>query len=119
MTLVLIAIGAAIGAPLRFIVDGAITARARGAMLPWGLFIVNVVGSAVAALVLATTTGDLRLMLTIGLCGAFTTFSGFGWESLRLWSSARGAFWATVIGMPLACTAVFLLVWSVAGAVSP
>ena len=119
MTLVLIAIGAALGAPLRYLVDRSVTTRARGAAFPWGLFTVNVIGSAVAAVVLATTSGDLRLLLTVGLCGAFTTFSGFGWEASRLWSTARGAFWVTVIAMPLACTAAFLLAWSLAGAVSP
>ena len=119
MTLVLIAIGAAIGAPLRYLVDRSVTSRARGRAFPWGLFTVNVVGSGVAAVVLATTTGDLRLLLTIGLCGAFTTFSGFGWESVSLWSTARAAFWATVIGMPLACTAAFMLVWALLGGVSP
>lgn len=119
MTLVLIAIGAAIGAPLRFLVDQSVTTRARGSAVPWGLFTVNIVGSALAALVLATTSGDVRLMLTIGLCGALTTFSGFAWDAVRLWSTARGAFWATVIGMPLACTAAFMLTWSLVGALSP
>ena len=111
MTWVLIAIGAAVGAPLRFVVDSAITARVRHSRIPWGLFAVNVIGSAVAAVVIATTDDGLRLLLTVGLCGAFTTFSGFGWEATRLWSTARGAFWATVIGMPLACTAAFMLPW--------
>lgn len=119
MTLVLIAIGAAIGAPLRYLVDRSVTSRARGAAFPWGLFTVNVIGSAVAAVVLATTSGELRLLLTIGVCGAFTTFSGFGWEAVRLWSTARTAFWATVVGMPLACTAAFMFAWAVVGALSP
>ena len=112
MTLLLIAIGASIGAPLRFILDRAITDRARDAQIPWGLFAVNVIGSCAAAIILATTDGALRLMLLVGVCGAFTTFSGFGWDAVRLWSTARGAFWATVLGMPLACAAAFLAGWA-------
>jgi len=111
-------IGGAVGAPLRFAVDRAVTNRVAGVdpprEFPWGLLVVNGVGSAIAGLVLATTTGDLRLLLLVGLCGALTTFSGFAWEADRLWSTARTAFWAAILVMPLACVGLFIGTWQVA-----
>ena len=68
-----------------------------------------------AGLVLAWTTGSLRILLLAGFCGAFTTFSGFGWEAHRLWDASRRAFWAAVVVMPVACVAGFLIAWKLAG----
>lgn len=112
-----VVLGGAIGAPLRFLVDGAVTRRTAGATppreFPWGLFVVNVLGSLAAGVVLAATSGDLRVLLLAGFCGAFTTFSGFAWEADRLWSAARSAFWAAVVAMPVACVVAFLVGWRV------
>lgn len=107
--------GGAVGAPLRYLLDRAVTTRTAGTQppreFPYGLLVVNVLGSAIAGLVLATTTGDLRVLLLAGFCGAFTTFSGFGWEVTRLWDTSRGTFWAAVLVMPAACLAAFLGFW--------
>ena len=113
-----IVVGGAIGAPLRFLVDRAVTGRVAGVEppreFPWGLMVVNGVGSALAGVVLATTTGDLRVLLLVGLCGSLTTYSGFAWEADRLWSTARGVFWAAVLVMPTACVALFVASWQTA-----
>ena len=78
----------AMGAPLRYLVDGAIQDRTEGAF-PWGTFLVNVSGS----LLLGFLTGlalyhafpdTPRIILGTGFCGAYTTFSTFGFETLRL-----------------------------------
>lgn len=114
-TIAAVIAGAAIGAPLRYLVDLLVTERAAamGAarQFPWGLLVVNVLGSAIAGIVLATVTGDLRVLLLSGFCGAFTTFSGFAWETDRLWATARSAFWAAVLVMPAACVGAFLVAW--------
>ena len=119
MTWLAVVVGAAVGAPLRFLVDQWVTertARPGGAgVFPWGLLAVNVSGSAVAGVVVALATGDLRGLLLVGLCGAYTTFSGYAWETTRLWPQARAAFWASVVVMPAACVAAFLLAWRFAG----
>lgn len=113
-----VTLGAAIGAPMRYLVDRWVTARASGpsglAAFPWGLLTVNVIGSAIAGPVLALTTGDLRTFLLIGFCGAFTTFSGFGWETNRLWSRNRVVFWIAIVAMPVACTGAFLITYNMA-----
>ena len=78
----------AIGAPLRYLVDGAVADRAEG-VFPWGTLIVNASGS----LVLGLLTGlalyhafpsEPRIVLGTGFCGAYTTFSTFTFETVRL-----------------------------------
>ena len=56
---------------------------------PWGVLLVNVVGSAVGGVVLGLAqrgdvSGDIRLILLGGLCGGLTTFSTFSVESIQL-----------------------------------
>ena len=118
MIALLVAVGAALGAPARFLVDRWVTDRTAAVTgvgaFPWGLLTVNAVGSAVAGVAVATTAGAIRAVLLTGFCGAFTTFSGFGWESTRLWANERRAFWWAVVGMPIACTAAFLGAWRLA-----
>jgi CrcB protein len=80
-------------------------------MFPWGLLVVNATGSALAGLVVARTTGDLRLLLLTGLCGAYTTFSGFAWATVRLFGEARWAAWLSVAVFPVACVGAFAVVW--------
>lgn len=116
MTLVLaVLLGGAIGAPLRFLIDRSVTLRTAGVgtlgEVPWGLVVVNVLGSAIAGVLLATTTGELRALLLTGLCGALTTFSGFAWETHRLWQVRRPTFLITIVLIPTACVAAFLTTW--------
>lgn len=85
MTLLLVLAGAAVGAPLRFLVDRFIAAR-HDSVFPWGTFAVNVTGSLLLGAVAGSGQGDgwALPLLGTGLCGAFTTFSTFGYETLRL-----------------------------------
>jgi CrcB protein len=101
-------IAAAVGAPLRYLVDGAIAERAEG-VFPWGTFVVNASGS----LVLGVLTGlglyhafprVPKVILGTGFCGAYTTFSTFTYETVELLEegalneAARNAFGTLVVG---------------------
>ncbi len=108
-----VALGAVVGAPLRYTVERLLAAEHPRASFPRGLFAVNVLGSALAGIVVATTDGNLRLVLLIGFCGAFTTYSGFGWAATQLWGEQRRLFWLTVLGVTAACIAAFTLTWSI------
>jgi len=84
MTVLLVALGAAIGAPLRYLTDRFIQARA-GAGFPWGTLTVNVTGSLVLGFVLGIPAGPaLTALVGAGFCGALTTYSTFAYETLRL-----------------------------------
>jgi fluoride exporter len=86
MLVLLVALGAAVGAPLRYLVDRAVQAR-HDSLFPWGTFAVNAAGSFVLG-GLATTTvhtpAPVMAAIGTGLCGALTTYSTFGYETVRL-----------------------------------
>lgn len=84
MTWLLVAIGAVVGAPARYLADRAVQAR-HDSGRPWGTLAVNVAGSFVLGLVagLEVTEGWSALVAT-GFCGALTTWSTLGYETVRL-----------------------------------
>lgn len=88
MTALLIAAGAVVGAPLRYVTDVLIQHRHDG-VFPWGTLAVNVVGSFLFGLLVSAATGGsvaegIVASAGIGFCGALTTFSTFSYETLRL-----------------------------------
>ena len=88
MMLLMICLGAAVGAPARYLTDRAIQAR-HDTVFPWGTLTVNVVGSLIlGALVGAATRhqvpAEVVALVGTGFCGALTTYSTFGFETIRL-----------------------------------
>ncbi|RNJ27451.1 fluoride efflux transporter FluC [Halosegnis longus] len=79
LTPLLVAVGGAVGAVCRHVVDEHI-GRARVDTL-----VVNVLGSLLLGFVLAAPLGESAVALAgTGFCGAFTTFSSFAFETVRL-----------------------------------
>ena len=84
MTLLLIALGAAVGAPLRYLTDRAVQAR-HDSVFPWGTLTVNVAGSLLLGLLTGLpASAPVIALLGTGFCGALTTYSTFSYETLRL-----------------------------------
>jgi CrcB protein len=88
-----VAAGGLVGAPARYLLDQAVTRRA-GPGLPWGTLVINLSGS----LVLGFLTGlalaghlppTAKALLGTGFCGAYTTFSTFTFETVRLLENGR------------------------------
>ncbi|WP_182881834.1 fluoride efflux transporter CrcB [Microbispora sp. H10949] len=88
MTLLLVFLGGIVGAPARYLADRLVQ-RLHDSVFPWGTLAVNASGSLVLGLLLGARD-DLGLptamvtLLGTGFCGAFTTFSTFGFETVRL-----------------------------------
>ncbi|MCW3045049.1 MAG: CrcB protein [Actinobacteria bacterium] len=81
-------VAGAVGAPARYLLDDAISSRTQG-VFPWGTLAINVSGSFLLGLLtgLALFHGlpaTPRLILGTGFCGAYTTFSTFTYETVRL-----------------------------------
>ncbi|MER7893954.1 fluoride efflux transporter CrcB [Micromonospora sp. NPDC094482] len=84
MTALLVALGAAVGAPLRYLTDRAVQAR-FGSAFPWGTLTVNVLGSLVLGLITGLPTSPaVGALVGTGFCGALTTWSTLSYETLRL-----------------------------------
>ncbi|MFH8472346.1 fluoride efflux transporter CrcB [Streptomyces sp. NPDC018000] len=88
MNWLLVIVGAAVGAPLRYLADRAVQSR-HDTVFPWGTFVVNVTGSLIlglltGAVAAGAASSQLQLLLGTGLCGALTTYSTFSYETLRL-----------------------------------
>jgi CrcB protein len=87
--LVLVCAGGALGSGARYLVAMWATGMI-GPELPAGTLLVNVIGSFLIAVVIGLSLGgtgvspNLRLFLTSGVMGGFTTYSAFTYETLRL-----------------------------------
>src|SRR3954469_11127211 len=86
--IVLVGLGSAVGGVLRYYLGRWVDARFGGTGFPWGTFAINVSGSFVLGVIALFVTERLPpeyrwayLLLGTGLCGGFTTFSTFEWET--------------------------------------
>ena len=88
-TIVVIGTAGSLGALARYGLDGLVSRRLPSTF-PWGTFVVNVSGAFVLGFLMTLMTEQLtpapwlRAALTIGLLGAYTTFSTLSYETYRL-----------------------------------
>jgi fluoride exporter len=86
--LLLVFLGGCLGAPVRYLADHFVQGR-HNSVFPWGTFSVNVAGSFVLGLLMGASRAaglpqEAVLVAGTGFCGALTTFSTFGFETMRL-----------------------------------
>jgi CrcB protein len=107
VTPLLVALGAAIGAPLRY----ALATTLDEERFPRGTLLVNVVGSFLLGLLVeAGATGHWLALLGTGFCGGFTTYSAFAVQTHRLGPARGAAYVALTIGVSLAACALGVVV---------
>jgi len=116
--LIAVAAGGAVGAIARFTVTSAVP-RWLGHGLPWGTFVVNIVGSFLMGLLVDimarrwSAPPEARVFLVTGVLGAFTTFSTFSLDVVTLFERgammAAGAYVAGSVAVGV--LALFLGMW--------
>lgn len=108
MTVLLIAAGGAIGAPLRYLIDRRVRST-HTSPFPWGTLAVNTLGS----FILGFLTGwalfgfapaTLQFLVGIGICGALTTFSTFGYETVRLLTEGARLYALANVGISISAS---------------
>lgn len=108
-----VAAGSAAGGVARYLLAGWVQGGTSGDF-PWGTLAVNVVGSLVLGAIMqyslevASISPQMRVALTIGFCGGFTTFSTYSYEGWMLVSGGdlmRG-LWYLVASVVLSLAAV-------------
>jgi fluoride exporter len=114
-----VAIGGALGSVGRYWLSGLVANR-FGETFPWGTLAINVTGSFVIGVIGALAIPEGRMdspsrafatqFLMIGVCGGYTTFSSFSWQTLRLlqdreWLYAGGN---VILSVTLCMIAVWL-----------
>ena len=92
--ILLVAVGGALGAVARYLVATAFAHR-LGVQWPWGTLFINLSGCVLISLFLGVGSermadSNLRYLLPIGFVGAYTTFSTYEYETMRLFQLGRG-----------------------------
>lgn len=105
MTVALVFVGAMIGAPARYLTDRFVQAR-HDSVFPWGTLTVNIVGCLIlGGLTGAAVSSPVLAVAGTGFCGALTTYSTFGYETVRLleqramWQAALNVVVSVVAGL--------------------
>ena len=93
-TVLLISIGAILGANLRYLL-GQYVAKLIPSSMPYGTLLINATGSFILAFFLVWTTERVladprwRLIIAVGFCGGYTTFSSYAYETFALFENGQ------------------------------
>jgi fluoride exporter len=112
MMVVWVACAGSLGAVARFVIDGAIRHR-RNTEFPWATVLINVTGSFLLGVIVGIVlfhgaSREIQLIVGVGFCGGYTTFSTASVETIRLIQRRR--YWAGL------CNAIGTLLITVAAA---
>jgi len=89
MNLLVVFLGGGLGACARYVLQGTVY-RWTGVGFPYGTLVVNVLGSLIIGILMTSfedrflISPTMRLFLTVGILGGFTTFSSFSYETVAL-----------------------------------
>lgn len=111
----LVSAGAAIGGALRYGISTYIQ-KNQSVIFPYGTLFVNIIGSFLLGIIMFYLNekdligNEFRLFLTVGLCGGFTTFSTFSYETLMLIrdSEILLAFYNVILNVVLCLVGIYI-----------
>ncbi|HEY7182461.1 MAG TPA: fluoride efflux transporter CrcB [Blastocatellia bacterium] len=112
--LIMVALGGAIGASARYWLGSLINSRLP-IQFPLGTFVINVTGSFIIGFFLTLVTQRItvhpnwRLLIAVGFVGAYTTFSTFEFETLKL--IEEGSVVSAALNVVLSLIVGFIAVW--------
>ena len=104
MKIFLIALFGAIGTLARYGLQGVVQIRMGGAF-PYGTLLINLSGCFLLGLIGQLTlnrmliSSDMRMAVSVGLLGGFTTFSSFGWETAKMLEDGEWLRATTYVGV--------------------
>ena len=109
-----ISVAAILGANFRYAISR-MAAREFGPVFPYGTLLINIVGSFIVGLFVIWTTERVlvdprwRLLVVVGFCGSFTTFSSYAFESMSYFEQGQwGLMLANILGNNILCLAAAL-----------
>jgi CrcB protein len=118
-----LSIGALAGANLRYIVSR-VTAKLISTDFPYGTLLINISGSLILGIFLIWTTERVladprwRLLVAIGFCGSYTTFSSYAFESFAYFEQGHWTlFAANILGNNALCLLAVLAGAAIARAI--
>ena len=104
-----ISVAAVVGANLRYLISR-LAVEELGPVFPYGTLIINVIGSFVVGFFVIWTTERVlidprwRLLVVVGFCGSFTTFSSYAYESMAYFEQGQwGLMLANILSNNVLC----------------
>ncbi len=104
-----ISVAAIVGANLRYLLSR-FAAKELGSVFPYGTLFINIIGSFVVGFFIVWTAERVlvdprwRLLVVVGFCGSFTTFSSYAFETMAYFETGQwGLMLVNVLGNNLLC----------------
>src|ERR1700746_2418797 len=123
MDLLIISLGAIVGANARYLLRR-FAAKELGPVFPYGTLVINVVGSLIVGFFVVWTSERVladprwRLLIVVGFCGSLTTFSSYAYETMAYFEQGQwGLMLTNVLSNNILCLGGALAGMAVAGGV--
>jgi fluoride exporter len=107
--LLIISLGAIVGAPARYLISR-FAVRLLGPVFPYGTLFINVIGSMIVGFFMIWATERAwvdprwRLLVVVGFCGSFTTFSSYAFETMAYFEQGRWLLlWTNILTNNVLC----------------